>query len=60
MLCLTRNPDESIIINGNVIVKVVSVSGKSVKLGIEAPEDITVHREEIQKKIDAQQGEDND
>lgn len=51
MLILTRKLGESIRIGDNVRVVVVAVDGSSVKLGIEAPESVTVHREEIYQKI---------
>jgi len=53
MLILNRRLNTSIVIGGNVTVKVVSINGFTVKLGIEAPPDVTVHRKEIQNQIDA-------
>jgi carbon storage regulator len=53
MLILSRKVGQSIVINGNVIVKVVRVDGDQIKLGIDAPREISVHREEIQRDIDA-------
>lgn len=47
MLALTRKKGESIIINDNIEVVVLSVSGEQVKLGIVAPKEIPVHRKEI-------------
>jgi carbon storage regulator len=47
MLVLTRKPEEEIIINENIIVKVVSVKGNKVRLGITAPDSISVDRKEI-------------
>lgn len=54
MLCLTRMPDEAIVIGSDVRVVVLRVSGNKVRLGIEAPREIVVHREEIAKKIKRQ------
>ncbi len=54
MLVLSREVDESIVINGNVTVTVLRVNGDKVRLGIEAPDDVTVHRKEIHDRI--QQG----
>ncbi len=51
MLVLTRKIDESIIIGDNIEVKVVDISGKSVKIGIEAPRELSVHRKEVYEAI---------
>lgn len=47
MLVLTRKLNESIVIDGNITVTVVEVRGNRVKLGINAPVDVPVMREEI-------------
>ena len=47
MLVLTRRINESIVINDDVSVLVVEVRGDRVRLGIEAPKDVTVHRKEV-------------
>lgn len=51
MLILTRNIGKSIIIADTVKIVIVSVNGCQVKLGIEAPREIPVHREEIWERI---------
>ncbi|HOJ78130.1 MAG TPA: carbon storage regulator CsrA [Bacillota bacterium] len=51
MLVLTRKRNESIIIGDDIKVTIVEVKGDQVKLGITAPKDITVHREEIYLEI---------
>lgn len=51
MLVLTRKLNESIVIGDDIIIKVVDVSGKSVKIGIDAPKDITVYRHEVFEAI---------
>jgi carbon storage regulator len=51
MLVLSRNRDESIVIGDNIVVTVVDVRGDKVKLGIEAPQDISVHRREVYEAI---------
>jgi carbon storage regulator len=51
MLVLSRQRDESIIIGDNVVVTVVDVRGDKVKLGIEAPQNISVHRREVYEAI---------
>ncbi len=47
MLVLTRKVEQALIINGNIVVKVLAVSGGRVKLGIDAPEEIKVIRSEL-------------
>jgi carbon storage regulator CsrA len=47
MLVLTRRPGESIVIGGNIRVTVVEVSGTRIRLGIDAPPEISVDRKEI-------------
>ncbi|MCE9548049.1 MAG: carbon storage regulator CsrA [Planctomycetia bacterium] len=51
MLVLSRQRDESIIIGDNIIVTVVDVRGDKVRLGIEAPTEIPVHRHEVYEAI---------
>jgi len=53
MLIFTRRAGEIIRINDDISIHVLSVSGQQVKLGIVAPEDVAVHREEIWKRIQA-------
>lgn len=53
MLVLTRRKDEAIIIGDNIRVTVVEIRGDRVKLGFEAPGEVTVHREEIHQRIAA-------
>lgn len=52
MLILGRKVGESVIIDGNIEVKVLHVVGNKVRLGITAPREITVNRDEIQQRID--------
>lgn len=51
MLVLSRQRDESIIIGDNVVVTVVDVRGDKVRLGIDAPVEIPVHRREVYEAI---------
>lgn len=55
MLVLNRCVGESIIIDNNIHVKIISLQGGQVRLGIEAPRNIQVHREEIFQRIQSQQ-----
>ncbi len=50
MLVLTRRLGETIVIDGNIHVSVVSMEGNKIRLGIEAPDHITVDREEIHRR----------
>ena len=47
MLVLTRRPNQSIMIGGNIVVTVLEVRGDQVRLGIKAPRDVDVHRDEV-------------
>lgn len=51
MLVLSRQRDESIIIGDNIVVTVVDVRGDKVRLGIEAPREVSVHRREVYEAI---------
>lgn len=55
MLVLSRKHNESIVINGNIIVTVIDIRGDKIRLGIDAPKDVPVHRREVQDKIQEQQ-----
>jgi carbon storage regulator len=47
MLVLTRYKNEKIVIDGNIVITIVEVRGDKVRVGIEAPADVKVHRKEI-------------
>jgi carbon storage regulator len=51
MLVLTRKKNESIIIRDDIVVMVVDIRGGKVRLGIEAPKEVRVHRREIYEQI---------
>ena len=51
MLVLSRKPKESIVINGNVTVSVLRVDSENVRIGIEAPMEVPVMRQEIYNEI---------
>ena len=51
MLVLSRKKNESIIIDNNIVVTVVEIRGDKVRLGIEAPKDVPVHRQEVYDAI---------
>jgi carbon storage regulator len=52
MLVLSRKKNEKIIINESIVITVVDVRGDRVRIGIEAPRDIPIHREEIHDAIE--------
>ena len=54
MLVLTRKLGESIVIGNNVRVTVLEMQGKQVRLGIEAPAEVPVHRGEVYERIEAE------
>jgi carbon storage regulator len=51
MLVLSRQRDESIIIGDNIVVTIVDIRGDKVRLGIDAPSEIPVHRREVFEAI---------
>jgi carbon storage regulator len=60
MLILTRKCGESIIIGEDITVTLLSVNGRQIRVGIAAPKNVSVHREEIYKKIKLEEIEGKD
>lgn len=54
MLVLSRKKNETIVINNDIIITVVEIRGDKVRLGIVAPKDVPVHREEVYEAIHGQ------
>jgi len=54
MLVLSRRRDEVITIAGNVSVRILEICGGHVRLGIEAPREVAVHRQEVHEQIAAE------
>jgi carbon storage regulator len=57
LLILTRKTGESLMIGSGVTVTVVAVKGNQVRLGISAPKDVAVHREEIYDRVQAEKAQ---
>ncbi len=55
MLVLSRKKNESIVIDDNIVITVVEVRGDKVRLGIEAPREIPIHRSEVHAAIQSEQ-----
>jgi carbon storage regulator len=51
MLILSRKLNESVVINGQITVKIIGCDGDRVRLGIQAPIDVPVHRHEVYEEI---------
>lgn len=60
MLVLSRKKDGSIIIGDDIVVTVVDIRGDRVKLGIQAPMDVSVHRQEVYEEIQREKNEQTD
>ena len=56
MLVLTRKPGQSIMIGDGVEVQVLSVAGEKVRLGITAPREVSIFRNEVYDRIESEQG----
>lgn len=59
MLILTRRVGESLIIGDDVVVNVLGVKGNQVRIGVDAPKNVSVHREEIYDRIQAEKDHTN-
>lgn len=59
MLILSRRPGEALMIGNDVTVKVLGVKGNQVRIGINAPKDMGVHREEIYERIKREQSKES-
>lgn len=59
MLILTRRVGESLIIGDDVVVNILGVKGNQVRIGVDAPKEVSVHREEIYDRIQAEKDQGN-
>ena len=60
MLVLSRKKDEKIIIGDSITIMVIEIRGDKVRLGIDAPKDVTVHRQEVYEAIKREQEQEQD
>lgn len=51
MLVLTRKPEQSIVVGGEIEITILEVRGEQVRVGIKAPREVTIHRKEIFDQI---------
>jgi len=51
MLTITRHPGERIMIGDDIVVEIVEVSGATVRVGITAPRDVVIYREELWERV---------
>ena len=56
MLVLSRKKNESIVVDDTIVITVVEIRGDKVRLGIEAPREVPIHRSEVHDAISAQAG----
>lgn len=59
MLVVSRSINESIVIGDDIIVTILSIQGKQIRIGIDAPSDVSVHRKEIYVRIQEEQNQEN-
>ena len=60
MLILTRRIGETLMVGDDVTITVLGVKGNQVRIGVNAPKDVAVHREEIYQRIQKERSDDDD
>jgi carbon storage regulator len=58
MLIMTRRIGEKIMIGSNITLTILSVQGDQIRIGVDAPRDVAVHREEIHRRIELERAVD--
>ena len=58
MLILTRRVGESLIIGDHIVINILGVKGNQIRIGVKAPKEISVHREEIYNRIQSEKADD--
>ena len=58
MLILTRRVGESLIIDDHIVINILGVKGNQIRIGVKAPKEISVHREEIYNRIQSEKADD--
>ena len=58
MLILTRRVGESLIIDDHIVINILGVKGNQIRIGVKAPKEISVHREEIYNRIQLEKADD--
>jgi carbon storage regulator len=59
VLILTRRPNETLMIGAEITVTVLGIKGNQVRIGVNAPKNVAVHREEIFERINSEKRESN-
>lgn len=54
MLVLSRRPGESIVLGNSIVVTILEVRGDQIRVGIDAPRDVQVHREEVFRQLESE------
>ena len=57
MLVLSRNVGQQIVIDDRIRITVLEICGSGIRMGFEAPAEVQIHREEVQRRLDAQRAD---
>ena len=53
MLVLSRKPGQALLVGGEIVVKIVEIRGQQVRIGIDAPENVAIVRQELQEQVES-------